>query len=412
MKKVRVGIFGLSRGANYIESFLLCNAEIVAGCDSNEERLKDFSKKVGGTAALYTDVEEFMKHDMDAVFLANYFHQHATYAVRFLEKGIHVLSECTSNATMADGVALVRAAEKSKAIYMLAENYPYMVFNQEMKRVCDGGTLGKILYAEGEYNHPVAPANAEFARIYRPTLDHWRHFGPRSYYVTHSLAPIMHMTGAIPKKVNAFAVFDPIDESEPTANQVGDRATVMTTLNSDGSVFKFVGCSAFGAEGNSYRVCGENGQIENLRGMGNTVMLRYNPWSTPEGKGWGNEYKAEYAPEDKPLAEKAGHGGSDFFVAREFIRCITENRKPDFDVYFATTMASVAIMAHRSVLSGGQAFDIPDLHLEEERKKYENDRLSPFPDAAEEDRIPCCSHPDYAPTEEQKQKYLELLKQK
>ena len=45
------------------------------------------------------------------------------------------------------------AAEKSKAKYMLLENYPFMLFNQEMKKIYEGGTLGKILYAEGEYNH-------------------------------------------------------------------------------------------------------------------------------------------------------------------------------------------------------------------------------------------------------------------
>lgn len=62
---------------------------------------------------------------------------------------------------MAEGVELVRAFEKSNSIYMLAENYPQMIFNREMKRVCDTGTLGKILYAEGEYNHPVSPYDVE-----------------------------------------------------------------------------------------------------------------------------------------------------------------------------------------------------------------------------------------------------------
>ncbi len=32
---------------------------------------------------------------------------------------------------------------------MLAENYPFMLFNQEMKRVYNGGTLGKAVFAEG-----------------------------------------------------------------------------------------------------------------------------------------------------------------------------------------------------------------------------------------------------------------------
>jgi hypothetical protein len=41
-------------------------------------------------------------------------------------------------------------------------------------------------------------------------------------------------------------------------------------------------------------------------------------------------------------------------------------------------MASVAILGHRSLLENGTPYDIPDFHNEEDRKKYENDTLSPF----------------------------------
>ena len=152
MKNVRIGIFGLGRGAHYIDHILANNGELVAVCDDDKERVDAAVKKMGGNVAAYSDFEEFIKHPMDAVFLANYFHEHTSYAIKCLEKNIHVLCECTSNSTMAEGVALVRAAEKSKAFYMLAENYPFMIFNQEMKRVYEGGTLGKVLYAEGEYS--------------------------------------------------------------------------------------------------------------------------------------------------------------------------------------------------------------------------------------------------------------------
>ena len=157
MKKVRLGIFGLNRGGTFIPHFLANDADIVAICDKSEKWMNWRKEKLGKDVACYEDFDEFLKHPMDAVFIANYFHEHASYAIKCLEKDIHVLCECTSNATMAEGVALVRAAEKSKAIYMLAENYPYMNFNREIKRVCDGGTLGDILYAEGEYNHPSDP---------------------------------------------------------------------------------------------------------------------------------------------------------------------------------------------------------------------------------------------------------------
>ncbi len=46
-----------------------------------------------------------MDSDVDAVVLANFFHEHAPYAIKRPERNIHVYSECISNGTMAEGVA-------------------------------------------------------------------------------------------------------------------------------------------------------------------------------------------------------------------------------------------------------------------------------------------------------------------
>ena len=408
-KKVRLGIFGVKRGGDLGRAALLSNAEIVALCDKDEKRMKEAINHFPD-ATVYNNFEDFINHPMDGVILANYFHEHAPAAIRLLEKGIAVLSECTSNSTMAEGVALVRAVEKSNAVYMLSENYPFMKFNREMKKICDGGTLGKILYAEGEYNHPGDPWDLGPKRYLIPFEKHWRNYLPRTYYATHSLAPIMFATGAIPKKVTAFTCGAPFDKEVPSASQIAyDRAAVINTKNSDGSVFTFTGCATFGAHGNSYRICGTRGQIENLRGMGEQVMLRYNKWEVPEGTPTEQLYEPGWNDRDEELIEKTGHGGGDFLVVREFIECVRDGKKPCFDVYFATTMASVAILAHRSVLADGKPFDVPDFRLEEDRRAWENDTDSPFwYTDGKAPTIPCCSITDYEPTETQ----LRLFREK
>ncbi len=412
MKKIKIGILGAGRGLNIAENLLLLDCEIVALCEFNKERAEKGIKDLGIDIPIYEKFDEFLKLDMDAVVLANYFHEHTPYAIKCFEKNIHVFSECISNGTMAEGVELIRAFEKSKSVYMLAENYPQMKFNREMKKICDGGTLGKILYAEGEYNHPVNPADSEFLKDYIYFRNHWRNHLPRSYYVTHSLAPIMWATGATPKRVCAFHVFSPLPEVV-TARMVGDAATIMTTSNDDGSVFRFTGCSAYGAHHNAYRICGQNGQIENLRGMDGQIMLRYNAWSVPEGLEEENLYEPLWNDKDEELIESSGHGGGDYIVARMFLDCIREGKQPEhpYDIYSATAMSSVAILAHRSALNGGQPYDIPDFRLEECRKQFENDRETPFFGTdGSKPTIPCCSVNDYCPTAEQLARYDELLK--
>ena len=197
---IRVGVVGVGRGQSFAAGANeLVGMELVALCDNWEERLHALGQKLGVTT--YTDYESFLEHEMDAVILANYFHEHAPFAIKALSAGMHVMSECTCNATMAEGVALCRAVEQSGKVYMLAENYPYTVFNMEMRRLYRTGEIGEVTYADGEYNHPMSVENG---LDISPGLNHWRNWLPSTYYCTHALAPLMMITDRMPVKVNAL----------------------------------------------------------------------------------------------------------------------------------------------------------------------------------------------------------------
>ena len=380
MKKIKIGIFGAGRGIDLAKNFMLLGCEIVALCDFRKERITEGMKNLGKSVAIYDDFDEFINHDMDAVVIANFFHEHAPYTIKCFQKNIHVFCECISNGTMAEGIMLLDTFKKSKSIYMLAENYPQMIFNREIKRICDTQTLGKIMYAEGEYNHPNDPMDTNFLHIYNYYPEHWRNYLASTYYITHSLGPIMWATKATPKIVTAFPIYAPYEGNIPCAKQTGDRTSIITTLNDDGSVFRVTGCASFGGHHNSYRVCGTEGQIENLRGMDNKIMLHYNEWSKPE---WAQEYNI-YTPnwndDDEELIVKSGHGGADYLTVRMFLNCIKNNVQPEhpFDLESAITMSSVAILAHRSQLEGGKPYTIPNFNKIEDRKLYENDFITPF----------------------------------
>lgn len=411
MKRLRVGIFGYGpRGSQLAETFMFTNCDVVAVCDQRECCRENAKKELGSDIAIYKDFDSFIEHDMDAVVLANYFHEHAQFAIRCFEKDLHVYSECLANGTMGEGVELIRAFEKSNSVYMIGENYPQMIFNREMRRVCDGGSLGKILYAEGEYNHPISEDDARFKQYYIYFREHWRNYLPATYYVTHSLGPLMWITGAVPKRVTAFAAFEEYPEDAPTAKRSADRAAIITTQNDDGSVFRVTACSTFGGHHNAYRICGTNGQIENLRGMDSNIMLRYNSWQIPKGAKEVNYYEPKWNDKDEELIIRSGHGGGDYLTVRMFVECAVKRIQPErpYDVYSAVTMSSVAILAHRSVLNNGQPYDIPDFTSEEYRMQYENDFDTPFYSNGKAPTLWQCSHTDYAPTEKQLQANDEL----
>ena len=95
MKKVRIGVLGAYRGASMINYCKHAdNAEIVAICDKSHEALdaqRDRAK--GFDITFYDNFADFIKHDMDAVVLANYANEHAPFAIAAMKEGKHVFSE-------------------------------------------------------------------------------------------------------------------------------------------------------------------------------------------------------------------------------------------------------------------------------------------------------------------------------
>ena len=83
--KIRVGVIGVGRGMSFAHGAPFVGMELVALCDTWEAKLHEAGKKLNVTT--YTDYGQFLSHDIDAVVLANYFHQHAPFAVKALGGG-------------------------------------------------------------------------------------------------------------------------------------------------------------------------------------------------------------------------------------------------------------------------------------------------------------------------------------
>ena len=225
--------------------------------------------------------------------LPNYFHEHAPFAIKAFAADKHVMSECAACHTMAEAVALARAFEKSGKIYLFAENYPYMVYNQEMHRLYKAGRIGEFKYGEGEYVHPD-PAEVKLARSCG--ADHWRNWTPSTYYCTHSIAPVMYITDTRPVNVNGFVV--PYDFNDPTQTmhmKRSDTCAVIICRMDNGAVMKSLH-GALRGHGNYVRIHGNKGLMENSR-HGDKQRLRVwrEPWEKDEGRASRNRLQARFS---------------------------------------------------------------------------------------------------------------------
>jgi len=357
--------------------------ELVAVCDTWSERLKKVGKDLG--VATYTSYDRFLEHDMDAVVLANYFHEHAPFAVKALDAGLHVMSECAACHTLAEGVALARAVERSKKIYMFAENYPYAAYNQEMRRLYREGLVGKFVYGEGEYVHPD-PAEVTMARSCG--FNHWRNWTPWGiYYCTHALAPVMFITDTRPVKVSAFVMPHDFDDPHETSTvRRTDLGGALMLRMNNGAIVKALQ-GALRGHGNFVRIHGNRGLMENCR-HGDKSYLRVwrEPWEKEPGEPVEKVYKPDF-PVHHAWAMKAGHGGGDFFTSFHFAEAIRSGRQPYLDVYRGLDMTLCGILGWKSALAGGAPMEVPDFRKESVRKKHETDEFSPDP--TRKGHVPC-----------------------
>ena len=374
--EIKVGVLGAFRGDSFAGTAAHSGMKLVAICDNFEYRLDQISKKYNVKG--YLDFNDFIKHDMDAVVVAAPFHLHAGFAMAALDSGKHVLSETSCNITLAEGVELYRKAEESQLCYMLAENYCYTKFNQEMKKLYDQGEIGEVMYAEGEYNHPM---EANDIMWHSPGKNHWRHHIPGCYYNTHALAPMMYITGVYPMEVSCLTVPFPENDGRVYVSKKKNKGPFVIMLKmSNGSVFRIIG-GGFPGHSCWYGFHGSQGAMECSRGHGyfgpETVRVWHEPWELREGQVEEKVYMPNWF-EQGEAANRTGHGGGDFFVEYHFANAIRTGRQPYLNAYNGITMTNVGILAWRSVHADGKYIRVPDLRSEADQKEMLKDRLSPF----------------------------------
>lgn len=374
MKKIKVGVVGAYRGSSMINySKNADNAEVVAICDKNIEVLNMQKENAKGLdIAYYDNFDEFLKHDMDAVVLANYANEHAPFAIKAMKAGKHVFSEVLPVQTMKEAVELVEAVEETGMIYAYGEkNYCYMPSTFEMKRLYNENKIGELEYAECEYVH-----NCEsiWPSITYGEKDHWRNNMYSTFYCTHSLGPIIHMTGLRPVSVIGFEGTQN-ERNLRRGSKSGSFGIEMVTLE-NGAIVKSLHGGLY-KDSIWYSVYGSKGRMESARedsGLGGykKLYVNYDKYSGEYGDGHFENYNPVHEFADK--SEGFGHGGSDFYSMYYFIEKIKGNPEADtIDVYEALDMFLPGMFAYRSILDNGARKEIPNLRDKSVRDLWRND---------------------------------------
>ena len=353
---LRLGIAGAPRGASYLAGLQSApGAKLVAVYDPFPEARERFRAETG-IEFVCERYEQLLEH-VDAVVIASPQQYHVPQAVMALAAGIHVLSEVPAAVSMEQAFELLAAARQSNAVYMLSENYCYSRSNLIVRSMVAAGLFGEIYFAEGEYLHEMKSWHT--GRDGKPT---WRHFwqvGRDGHtYPTHSLGPVLQWLDDRLVSISCLGSGRHTDPEHTLQDTI-----LLLGRTSRGALVKV----RFDLLSNRphlmdyYSLQGTAGAYEAPRAAGESARV-YLQGTSPEGE-WEplERYAERYLPEAyQAVVAGAGHGGSDTWPIREFIRAILDGSPSPLDIYAALNMTLPGLVSEQSIAQGGAWLAVPD----------------------------------------------------
>ena len=162
--RIRLGMVGGGRdafigGVHRIASRIDDRFELVAGAfSSTPEKSRASAADLGVTDdrayGNYVEMakrEARLKNGIDAVAIVTPNHLHYPVAREFLKRGIHVICDKPLTSTLADARKLVKAAERSEALFVLTHNYTGYPMARQAREMVAHGDLGDIRMVQAEY---------------------------------------------------------------------------------------------------------------------------------------------------------------------------------------------------------------------------------------------------------------------
>ncbi len=150
--KVRVAVVGLGMGRFHLQNLANSpNAEVVALCDINKERLNPAQQEFG-VPHVFTDYKKLMEMDgLDAVAVATPNYLHAPISIAALKAEKHVLVEKPMAMSAAEAATMVKAAKTAKRTLMMHFNYRFTPEHFWLKRQVESGATGEIYFGKAFY---------------------------------------------------------------------------------------------------------------------------------------------------------------------------------------------------------------------------------------------------------------------
>jgi predicted dehydrogenase len=251
---------------------------------------------------------------------------------------------------------------------MMAENYTYMRPNVAVRELARAGLFGTVYYAEGEYLHELKELN-EITRWRRK----WQTGINGVTYGTHSLGPILQcMPGDRVARVCCAGSGHHYRDARGREYENEDSC-VMLCKTVKGALIK-VRVDMLSNRPHAmtnYQLQGTDGAYESSREgpedrskIWLRALSKEMRWLDLEKLLKSNSLVRNHMPLlwRKPPAEaqRAGHGGGDFYEVRDFVRAVQGKAPCPVGIHEAMDMTLPGLVSQQSVKKGGAWLNVPD----------------------------------------------------
>lgn len=393
---VRVGFIGLGmRGADAVSRFThIPGTKITAICDIDSARTANAARPVEEAGmpapALYFGSEDAWKQlcdrdDIDLVYIATDWLNHAPMALYAMEHGKHTAIEVPAALTLEEIWQLVDASERTRKHCMQLENCVYDFFELNTLNMAQQGLFGEVLHVEGSYIHDLT----EFWPLY---WNNWRmdynskHRG--DVYPTHGMGPACQLldihrgdriTSLVAMDTKAVGAPDYIEKttgSRPEEFANGDHTmSMMKTENGKtiliqhdvvnprpySRMYQLTGTKGFANKYMRQGYAFEPGQIDSTLVPDYQNLSAHGFISEEQEKALLEKYTHPLIREVGEVAKTVGgHGGMDYIMDYRLIYCLRNGLPLDMDVYDLAEWCAISPLSAISLEHDSAPVAYPD----------------------------------------------------
>lgn len=382
MKPIRLGVIGLGPRALGLASMVQSHGshlyEVVAVSDPYGAKIETALDGLKlPISAGYNGHEELLRHaDVEAVMVETGAQVMAQICADAMLAGRHVVCDVPMFFTRDDAKLLVDTVEKTGQVYCMAEQVRFANFVDKWKQHLQQGDIGRPLFIQGEYIHPIATHYFQHMETGKYAFQHgfdrhdvsgqareghyektWRNtFRHPIKYISHELSPLLKILDD--RIVQASCYGSDARMYDDDVDMLDLECALFQTAK--GYTMRIVNSFTAPRGGEYfvhwYQVLGTDGLLESARpGYGDQEIIRRRDGSVEHTDyGW-------YRTEDNPWGDFAGgHGGLEAFVFQEFYEAIRDRRPSESDVYATVEATLPGVIAAESAEAGGIPLEVPN----------------------------------------------------